>query len=497
MPTWGNRRPPFGTPIDRSHPLAQKLLAAYTFHAGVGANVFNSASPLGPTLPFSLAPTWSAAGLVTNTAGAGAQATTPAFLKINPPLTMYWRGQALAAPVANVRLFDVHVNATNTAPFVGYAVGYNSTGDLVFAWNDGTIRTLISSAADPTAGQVYSLAGTLQKSTVTGDAGIFYQDRKVVASTALNIPTTITYTAGSVTIVGQPSWFNTVNSNHVHHAAYIWSRVLSPEEIAWLDLEPYALFQYPTGAGIAWSATLGPMSATIVPSALAGAGSLLAAAVTSTATSAASRLTGLGTLPAVVVTVSVAPATGTLAGAGTLPAVAVTTTARVPVHCLGAYEEGVLPAVVVTGTGLIPPTPFLGEAQVLAPEVFVSAVVDVECLGDDLIMGLLPAVVAFSTASTATPAFSATGTLTNPAVLADNRLIVNPAVLAGSGTIGASGHAFDTVVTVSPITGAGSLSGNVTAGLRPRPDPSVSTIAATRIDVNLSTIQILTEEVFT
>lgn len=238
---WRNSKPPAGTPIDFSHPLARGLVLAFPFNQYHGAPV-DSVRGLRLTPKGQLNDTlrWGqGAGFINAANTNGAEATCPDYAKLAMPITIVWQGLKLGLPTAgsNAGIFGVSFDNANTTPFLSYSFIYNSTTSVYLYGGNGATQSA-SSGTLPANGPLW-LAATIEN----GRQALYVNTAATPAGTGTGT-TAITYSSTSLVYVG--NYTNIVrNSNTRSDLGYIWNRALTLSELQWIEAEPYAMFAPP------------------------------------------------------------------------------------------------------------------------------------------------------------------------------------------------------------------------------------------------------------
>jgi hypothetical protein len=232
---WGSRKPPFGTPVDRSHPLSQGLIGCFPLNEGGGGSVGDAV--YGDTAAFHGA-SWSPRGGVDCTAAsAGVYSAAPARLRIQPPLTVMWRGVNIAlAATAGMEFLEISY-ATSGSPFIAYGFWGAAGAALTLAYNSAGSTVQVGFGTAPGVGRAFALAGTIAPGF---SAAYVDGSRKATAAGA----TSINYGSGSQLLFGVYTG-ETGPAGVIHDCGYIWQGVLTPDLIGWASAEPYAMFAGP------------------------------------------------------------------------------------------------------------------------------------------------------------------------------------------------------------------------------------------------------------
>jgi hypothetical protein len=247
--------------VNTAHPLAVGLSAAYApgwFPSGVISNLvsptigdivtrvgFGSANgqapgvtPEGPGLAY-LA---TLGGAIT----VSSQGVCPASWKVASGSSLFVRGQQLVGS-ATTKASTIFGLTSSTGPFSIYALGKGAAGVPTQAfslqYSNTTAFNSAPGAITVANGLMYSLAGTFG----AGAPGIMYVNglADVLGSSNPTI-TSLNYGTGTVSIsLGNGNATEQVGSDTT--VAYLWpQRVLTPNEISYLDQNPYSLLLWPS-----------------------------------------------------------------------------------------------------------------------------------------------------------------------------------------------------------------------------------------------------------
>ena len=378
-----------------------------------------------------------------------------AALQIQPPLTLFWYGFQLGAPLGGAEvgtLIGVDLNHTQTSPYYSYnmqlvgAAGGSSNG----LWFADATAGYPSNSPIPTSG-LHSYVASW-----TGTSVALYQDG-VLLNTVATAAETVTYSTPTLDIGGD-LYGGGRSSNTVSLVAGIASAAWTSGQVARFVAEPFAmlrerappiLYSFASGGG---GTLVGTAAATSTATGtLVGTGTLTgtaAAASTATAT-----LAGAGLLTGTAAATSTA--TGTLAGAGALTGTAAATSTATGILSSGAYLVGTA-AATSTATGT------LAGAGALTGTAAATSAATATLAGSGALTG--------TSAATST----ATGTLTTATSLVGRADATSTATgtLAGAGRMTGTAAATSTapafLIGFGPISGIAAATSTATGTLASR-----------------------------
>lgn len=230
--------PTFPVEINRAHPLGAAVAGLYlpgsAYHgnadlAGVGPTLTRDQA----TIPYV---TGAGAALASTVAAADLYGTIPAEWKFTTNWAMYWRGARIGSASGAVPLMQVQYDSANGAPYESYGL-FDVFGSWKSAWNTGGVETVGNNIAVPTAGAV---AGFAANFTVGGNV-VVYKSGAQADSKAFgaSVPS---YSATSVLVFGSHTAY-TSYSNAATNLGVIFSRVLTADEHAWMEAEPFGMLR--------------------------------------------------------------------------------------------------------------------------------------------------------------------------------------------------------------------------------------------------------------
>lgn len=235
--------------IDWSNRLANGLIGVWVFGANGTVDITGQA----PTLTYESASgvydqTREGAGLKSAAANTALTATaTPAFKGL-AAATLYWRGYVIGNSSNSCDFIGITFDNAATSPFWEIGIGAMSSGSttsMQLEYSAGGSPQTASANHALTAGTIESLCATFGGTT----QNIFYANGVQTASNAVGFSPSSSATS-EIFINTYPSTGRF--SNTITLAAYFWNRALSPDEVAWLNLNPYSFllpaeYELPTG----------------------------------------------------------------------------------------------------------------------------------------------------------------------------------------------------------------------------------------------------------
>ena len=240
MPLAYNRRtkqwakPPLGSQIDWTHPLATGLAGCFLLNENGGSTVFDLVSRI--TLPILSGTTWSS-GLVSNGNALGVLTTCPTAFKVQIPCTIVWQGRSRGTPGSFAYLFGINANTGGaTSPFNSFILAFNSGASKVASFTSATsgANFELDIAAIPTSGPA-QFAVSWSVGSTGFQAGYL---NGVLVTDFSTVPTgTVTYTSTSQIAFGGNA---TLTSNVAHDFGLLYSVAQSASNLEWLSSEPYA-----------------------------------------------------------------------------------------------------------------------------------------------------------------------------------------------------------------------------------------------------------------
>lgn len=237
-------KPQGGVVLNGGHRLATGLLSAYLFNEGGGRRVNDIAGidhleTWGPSGAGS--PTWDTARQVLDQT-TGVYAVASPRLKINPPLSIAWRGYITGNAAAFAGIFGLSENGTNANPYTSYVLSFDNTATPVVTcyFNRGGTFTAIIAPGVTGA----SLAtGRPSLIVFTADASnnqkLYSNDAAEISSGTYSWSTT-QYQSSARVSLGAGNTSDTGNAVARADFGLIWNRALTRDEISELYREPYA-----------------------------------------------------------------------------------------------------------------------------------------------------------------------------------------------------------------------------------------------------------------
>ena len=234
-------KPPLGSRIDWSHPLATGLVGCFLLNENGGTTVFDLASA--QLLPVASGTSWSS-GLLSDAAAHGVYTTCPAVFKVGPPISLVWQGHSVGTADGFAYIFGINANNTGSSPFNAALISYNTNASQVTFFctaTGGGTNVEIDFGAMPSG--TAQLAVTWGATSNNTNNPISCYKNGILGNQSVETGTPIAYSSTSqIGIGGYP----TLNSRLAHDFALIYNRALNPGDVQWLAEEPYALWVHNT-----------------------------------------------------------------------------------------------------------------------------------------------------------------------------------------------------------------------------------------------------------
>lgn len=244
--------------VNGGHPLAQGLRFAFPFtERGTIASSFGNPvtrDVVTRQIVLSGAPgAWAnlvgGAGVFLSTSQSlasslGGQQGCPPWYQPTVAASILWRGLVLgdSSNTNNPAIAGITYAGGNTNPYFAFSINRSSTGqgNLYGLWNDnGTSKNVLATSVITYGALVnYVLA------VGVGAGATLYRNAVSIGNLAFTGP--ITYSgagppSGPFLTLGQD--LNGTGSTNTHNQLVLgWARCLTPSEVAWLAVEPYAVF---------------------------------------------------------------------------------------------------------------------------------------------------------------------------------------------------------------------------------------------------------------
>ena len=259
-----SQKPFRGMQLNRSHPLAKGLVGCWVMNEAAGGKIFDL-SGNGNDGTIISSPKWGSDGLnfdgtddfvdmgVVNQVDAAAAVTI--IMSVKPTVNRdHW-------------MFARSIGTTSTDVFILWVDDVCGAGDG--AGNTDTFAFNVGSASEAT-NRVNGDTGLRTLNTWQTVAGVFngtyrglYHNGVLNAEHNSGVQTTIVSSANEF-YIGQWEVFEINDLEGGIQYAYIYNRALSANEIAWLNREPYAMFQREISPGILYYEAAAGVSPTSV-----------------------------------------------------------------------------------------------------------------------------------------------------------------------------------------------------------------------------------------
>ena len=228
------KKPPYGSRIDPTHPLAQGLMGCWLFNEGGGDKVYNLCSYNNDELVgFSWEPSNAVHGILENNDGDEIQ-ITPLTIKSGVDYTYIWSGLVTAFNGDNPGLWR-----TGPSSYRGdFCAFYHDTGLPWIRWNSANILHPTTIDGNQLSKHVHSHTAWCVKS---GAWCGWYNNSKLKYDATHSVSTT------SNDAIYQFGWQSTTSQriSGVWEHQMIYERLLNDDEIAQLYAEPYCFIQNP------------------------------------------------------------------------------------------------------------------------------------------------------------------------------------------------------------------------------------------------------------
>ena len=226
------QKPPIGTPIDWSSPLAEGLVWHAPLWEGTGPTVYDviGGTGGGANLAITGGATWSPGATMglscAGTSGnVGASATLPVRLKLQPPYTIAVAFRRLGASIQYGSLFGLWLNNTNANPPIAVAIEYNNTtGGLSVVYGTQTASSGLSASIGTDHVAVFSMAPS------SSTPSYLYLDG--VAGTSSSYNGAATYLSTALIGLGNYASTSGFSSNSLIYWAAIWGEALPAKFVA-------------------------------------------------------------------------------------------------------------------------------------------------------------------------------------------------------------------------------------------------------------------------
>lgn len=277
---WTTSKPPAGTAIDFSHPLAQGLRAAFLLAERAGAPVDSLQQViLGPTA----STTWAGEGLLCDGIADGADVQTPLHLQLPLPLTVACLVRSHGGATGSSVLFGASHSNADLTPWQSYQLGINGPSSWYLQGNSaGTFKSLLVAGANAYYATRVALVGVL----AAGGWALYVNGNQIgTLAGPLSDPTygaTSRFQIGKYVVADR-------TPNATVECGLVVARAWSAQEVKLWSGQPYAVFAAP-----AW-ARISVLSVVVEPGPIPLAA---AVAATSTASAALSVAVQLAAAPA-------------------------------------------------------------------------------------------------------------------------------------------------------------------------------------------------------
>lgn len=223
-------KPPVGTPIDWGNPLTQGLVGAWAFNEGGGRSAFNAVNGLVGTLGTTEQLTNRGLTNDATVNTGGAFSPSPSWMVNNCPYSFI-------TEVSMIATGSFNVIGGFVAGSAGFVLWGNSAGAITLKHSGLTTDRLATSNSIP---QITNNTPVKIAAIFDGANRLIYTDGKLKSSAS----TTGTYVAPTTAFgLGGTNGGNLNGMNGCMNYSYLYSRALSPTEIASLSANPWQIYQ--------------------------------------------------------------------------------------------------------------------------------------------------------------------------------------------------------------------------------------------------------------
>lgn len=237
--------PPIGTPINKSHPLAQGLIGSWLLNEGGGKKAYDSTgveiipgvvTATGAYTQFTRGQSFKGDGGGNDSIDLGKQPKMD--LATSPMTVSVWFYLTTAGATYSYMYSDLDTLGLNSQA----SVYYRNDQTVGFYWFNAGSFVLPKTTTTVVAGKWYHAVGVRSGVTGSWTAKIFLNGRlEASASTAVN--PCAQATAGNIKIGTHGSYVSTGLAMHGYlQNVQVWNRALSETEVADLYKNPYAIF---------------------------------------------------------------------------------------------------------------------------------------------------------------------------------------------------------------------------------------------------------------
>ena len=229
-----SQKPFRGMQLNRNHPLAKGLVGCWVMNEATGNKVFdlsgngNDGNIIGAD--------WVANGLDFVAADSDYVSASVSSGWLSYPHTII---SLFKTPSSGTQRIVTIANVTSDTIY--FALDANVGNDFTY-WFRAASGNLIYTAETPAADTVYMMVGV---SSAKNNHELYIDGRYKDMSTVNADPLAVDTIGFGVLIR-----LNPIYSDGEIYSTYIYNRALSPTEIAWLNREPYAMFQREISPGI-------------------------------------------------------------------------------------------------------------------------------------------------------------------------------------------------------------------------------------------------------
>ncbi len=238
--TW--QKPPLGSMIDWSHPLAQGLVGCFLLNENGGLQIWDLVNKL--SLPLDSGTVWGTAsggtGILHNAGSRGVHTLCPAPLLVNIPLTLLWQGWKIGTLSNFGPIFGIDCHDGGSSPFNACNISFNSSATGINCFNSATggsnNHTYSFASNIPSTGRAQ--IGFIWGPQGTGGAGSYqigYVNGLGGSGDSTQSSGLVTYASSKIRLGDDGG----TNPNILSEFALIYNVAQSDQNMKWIFAEPY------------------------------------------------------------------------------------------------------------------------------------------------------------------------------------------------------------------------------------------------------------------
>jgi hypothetical protein len=258
---YGSFKPPIDAALDWGHPLARGLVSAFLCNGGAPPRDLVTGTQL---IPGTSSARGNEGGFYSGTGGGtnGAGAVAPSQLQLTTH-TFLWRGRHYGGENITLPYFGLLFDNANSSPFFSAGIGPDSNvsaDNVCVFFNNGS--TFVDLSINVSLSTRYNKPLQFVGCYKPGFQALY--DNGVLVGSGTDASVTTYGATAPFCMVGN-IYSNNQWTNAEAHLGLMWNRILTAAEVAWLQVEPYAMFvppkmwvrRPPSGVvNIGWSAAL-------------------------------------------------------------------------------------------------------------------------------------------------------------------------------------------------------------------------------------------------